>query len=71
MVEPTETESRETLEAFAAALKAIAREARHSPETLKRAPANLGSAGLRAGPAPVGRLDEISAARKPVLRYGG
>jgi glycine dehydrogenase subunit 2 len=70
MVEPTETESRETLEAFAAALKAIAREARDSPETLKNAPASLGSSGLRVTPAPVGRLDEISAARKPILRWG-
>jgi glycine dehydrogenase subunit 2 len=70
MVEPTETESKETLEAFAAALKAIAQEARDSPETLKNAPASLGSAGLRVTPAPVGRLDEISAARKPILRWG-
>jgi glycine dehydrogenase subunit 2 len=70
MVEPTETESRETLEAFAAALKTIAREGRNSPETLKNAPASLGSAGLRVNPAPVGRLDETGAARKPILRYG-
>jgi glycine dehydrogenase subunit 2 len=70
MVEPTETESRETLEAFAAALKTIAREARSSPEILKNAPASLGSAGLRVNPAPVGRLDETSAARKPILRCG-
>ncbi|MDR3167794.1 MAG: aminomethyl-transferring glycine dehydrogenase subunit GcvPB, partial [Treponema sp.] len=70
MVEPTETESKETLEAFAAALKTIAQEARNSPEILKNAPANLGSAGLQVNPAPVGRLDETSAARKPILRYG-
>ncbi|MDR2110476.1 MAG: aminomethyl-transferring glycine dehydrogenase subunit GcvPB [Spirochaetaceae bacterium] len=59
MVEPTETESKETLEAFADALRAIAREAAVNPELLKTAPHNT----------PVGRLDETAAARKPVLRY--
>ena len=59
MTEPTETESKETLEGFAAALKAIAQEARTNPELLKTAPHHT----------PVGRLDEIAAARKPVLRY--
>jgi glycine dehydrogenase subunit 2 len=59
MVEPTETESKETLDAFAAALREIAREARESPELLKGAPHHT----------PVGRLDETAAARKPVLRY--
>jgi glycine dehydrogenase subunit 2 len=59
MIEPTETESKETLEGFAAALKAIAQEARTNPELLKTAPHHT----------PVGRLDEIAAARKPVLRY--
>ncbi|MDR1429209.1 MAG: aminomethyl-transferring glycine dehydrogenase subunit GcvPB [Spirochaetaceae bacterium] len=59
MVEPTETESKETLEAFARALNLIAAEAREQPELLKEAPHNT----------PVGRLDETAAARKPVLRY--
>jgi glycine dehydrogenase subunit 2 len=59
MVEPTETETKETLEAFAAALNAIAREAETNPQLLKDAPHNT----------PVGRLDETAAARKPVLRY--
>jgi glycine dehydrogenase subunit 2 len=59
MMEPTETESRETLEAFAAALKKIAEEARANPALLKEAPHHT----------PVGRLDETAAARKPVLRY--
>jgi glycine dehydrogenase subunit 2 len=59
MVEPTETESKETLEAFAAALKKIAEEARTNPALLKEAPRHT----------PVGRLDETAAARKPVLRY--
>ncbi|MDR2662035.1 MAG: aminomethyl-transferring glycine dehydrogenase subunit GcvPB [Treponema sp.] len=59
MAEPTETESKETLEAFASALKAIAEEARTRPELLKEAPRTT----------PVGRLDETAAARNPVLRY--
>jgi glycine dehydrogenase subunit 2 len=59
MVEPTETESRETLDAFAAALGAIAEEAKTRPELLSGAPHDT----------PVGRLDETAAARKPVLTY--
>ena len=59
MAEPTETESKETLEAFAAALAEIAREAETNPELLKEAPHVT----------PVGRLDDTAAARNPVLRY--
>jgi glycine dehydrogenase subunit 2 len=59
MVEPTETESKETLDAFAAALRRIAEEARTAPELLREAPHHT----------PVGRLDETAAARRPVLRY--
>jgi glycine dehydrogenase subunit 2 len=59
MVEPTETESKETLDAFAAALGAIAEEAKNQPELLAEAPHDT----------PVGRLDETAAARKPVLIY--
>lgn len=58
MIEPTETESKETLDAFAAALLAIAEEAKTRPELLKAAPHHT----------PVGRLDETGAARKPILR---
>lgn len=58
MIEPTETESRETLDAFAAAMRAIAGEAASDPEMLRAAPKT----------APVRRLDEVSAARHPVLR---
>jgi glycine dehydrogenase subunit 2 len=61
MAEPTETESKETLEAFAETLKKIAEEAKTNPELLKDAPHNT----------PVGRLDETGAARKPVLCYRG
>lgn len=58
MIEPTETESRETIEAFADALKAIALEARENPQLLAEAPQST----------PVRRLDEVRAARELVLR---
>jgi Glycine cleavage system protein P (pyridoxal-binding), C-terminal domain len=61
MIEPTETESRQTLDEFAAALLQIADEARDSPELLHEAPTTT----------PVGRLDEVAAARSPVLCYKG
>ncbi len=59
MVEPTETESKETLDEFAAALIQIAQEARENPEVVTAAPHTT----------PVGRLDETQAARHPVLRW--
>lgn len=59
MIEPTETESKETLDEFIAAMKEIAREAREEPQLLKTAPHR----------AKVRRLDETTAARKPKLRY--
>jgi glycine dehydrogenase subunit 2 len=59
MIEPTETESKETLDAFVAALTAIVREAREDPERLHAAPYT----------APVARLDEARAARQPDLRW--
>ncbi|MBI3247080.1 MAG: aminomethyl-transferring glycine dehydrogenase subunit GcvPB [Deltaproteobacteria bacterium] len=60
MIEPTETESKETLDEFTEALLAIAYEIRTSPEALKNAPMTT----------PVSRLDETRAARHPVLRWG-
>lgn len=57
MIEPTETESRETLDAFADALQRIATEAVDDPALLESAPHD----------APVGRLDEVRAARRLVL----
>jgi glycine dehydrogenase subunit 2 len=57
MIEPTETESKATLDAFADALIQIAQEAREQPELLKDAPHN----------APMKRLDEVRAARELVL----
>jgi len=60
MIEPTETEAKETLDAFVDAMLRIAREARDEPETVRSAPHGR----------PVGRLDEVRAARHPVVRYG-
>jgi glycine cleavage system P protein (glycine dehydrogenase) subunit 2 len=59
LIEPTETESLETLDGFAAALLAIAEEAQREPETVKSAPHS----------APVRRLDEARAARQPDLHW--
>jgi len=58
MIEPTETESLETLDAFVAAMREIEREAREHPDRLRGAPHE----------APVRRLDEVHAARQPILR---
>jgi len=59
MIEPTETESKETLDDFCAAMRAIVAEAYDSPDLLHEAPVN----------APVRRLDEATAARQPNLRW--
>jgi glycine dehydrogenase subunit 2 len=70
MVEPTETESKATLDAFANAIREIVAQARSNPQSLHDAPKNL----------PIGRLDEVAAARQinsylqgqsdePVLRW--
>jgi glycine dehydrogenase subunit 2 len=60
MVEPTETETKETLDAFCDAMLEIAREAATEPELLKDAPHHR----------PVRRLDEVRAAKRPVVKYG-
>jgi glycine dehydrogenase subunit 2 len=59
MIEPTETEPKETLDAFSDAMVAIAREAADEPHLLKDAP------HVR----PVSRLDEVRAAKQPIVRY--
>ena len=59
MVEPTETEAKETLDAFADAMVEIAREAAEEPQLLKEAPHGR----------PVERLDEVKAAKRAVVRY--
>jgi glycine dehydrogenase subunit 2 len=60
MIEPTETESKRDLDLFIEAMKAIAREARENPDVLKSAP----------HVSYVRRLDEVAAAKTPVLRWG-
>jgi glycine dehydrogenase subunit 2 len=60
MIEPTETETKETLDEFAEAMRAIAREAAESPELLREAPRGR----------PVRRVDEVKAAKRAVVRYG-
>jgi glycine dehydrogenase subunit 2 len=59
MIEPTETESKETLDRFALALRSIAREIKENPNIAKGAPYTKS----------IGRLDEVAAARKPNLRW--
>ncbi len=59
MIEPTETESKETMDYFIDAMIAIAKEAKTNPELLKTAPHDT----------PVRRLDEVKAARTPVLKW--
>lgn len=59
MIEPTECESKETLDGFIKAMRAIAAEAREQPELVLQAPQTT----------VVTRLDETTAARKPVLRW--
>ena len=59
MIEPTETESKETLDHFVTVMRSIFEEADSNPDVLHQAPTR----------APVRRLDEVGAARKPVLRW--
>ncbi|MDV7766112.1 aminomethyl-transferring glycine dehydrogenase subunit GcvPB [Peribacillus sp. CSMR9] len=59
MIEPTETESKETLDAFIDAMIQIAKEAEETPEIVQEAPHTT----------VIKRLDETLAARKPILRY--
>jgi glycine dehydrogenase subunit 2 len=59
MIEPTESESREELDLFIAAMRSIAKEVDETPELVKNAPHSTR----------VSRLDEVTAARKPVLRW--
>ena len=59
MVEPTETETRETLDRFIEVMKDIAVLARRDPESLQQMPRST----------PVRRVDEVRAARHPVLSH--
>jgi glycine dehydrogenase subunit 2 len=59
MIEPTESESKQECDLFIEAMRAIAAEAESNPDLVKRAPHTTR----------IGRLDEVTAARKPVLRW--
>jgi glycine dehydrogenase subunit 2 len=59
MIEPTETESKATLDQFVAVMRQIARECAETPEVVRASPRQQ----------VVGRLDEVTAARKPILRW--
>jgi len=59
MIEPTETEPKETLDNFIAVMRQIAQEAHDNPDALHSAPHHT----------PVGRMDEVRAAREPILRW--
>ena len=60
MIEPTETEAKETLDEFAEAMRQIAAEARKDPDLLRAAPHSQ----------PVGRLDEVKAVKELVVKHG-
>ena len=60
MIEPTETEAKETLDEFVDAMRAIAEEAASDPQALKDAPHSR----------PVRRLDEVKAAKRAIVKYG-
>jgi glycine dehydrogenase subunit 2 len=59
MIEPTESESKEECDFFIGAMRAIAEEAARNPDIVKHAPHSTR----------IGRLDEVTAARKPILRW--
>jgi glycine dehydrogenase subunit 2 len=59
MIEPTESESLEELDLFIAAMRSIAKEVEENPELVKSAPHSTR----------VSRLDEVQAARRPILRW--
>lgn len=59
MIEPTETEAKETLDRFVEIMAQIDKETIENPDVVKNAPTNT----------PVGKLDEATAARKPNLRW--
>jgi glycine dehydrogenase subunit 2 len=59
MIEPTETESKESIDEFVAAVRSVVEEARREPEVVRTAPHRTW----------MGRLDEVAAARRPRLRW--
>jgi len=59
MIEPTENESKETIDGFISVMKQISREAKENPDIVKSAPHNT----------PIGRVDDVLAAKHPILTY--
>ena len=59
MIEPTESEAKETIDGFISVMRCIADEARETPELVKSAPHNT----------PIGRVDDVLAAKHPVVTY--
>ena len=59
MIEPTENESKETIDSFIAVMRQIALEARENPDLVKLAPHNT----------PIGRVDDVLAAKHPIVTY--
>ena len=59
MIEPTENESKDTIDGFIAVMKKIAEEARTNPDIVKSAPHNT----------PIGRVDDVLAAKHPVVKF--
>ena len=59
MIEPTENESKETIDGFIAVMRQIAEEAKNDPELVKSAPHNT----------PIGRVDDVLAAKHPITTY--
>ena len=59
MIEPTENESKETLDAFISVMRRIAEEAKTDPEMVKSAPHNT----------PIGRVDDVLAAKHPIVTW--
>ena len=59
MIEPPENESKETLDGFIAVMRKIAQEAKENPDIVKSAPHNT----------PIGRVDDVLAAKHPVVTY--
>ena len=59
MIEPTENESKKTLDGFINIMHTIAREARETPQEVLEAPHNT----------PIGRVDDVLAAKEPILNY--
>ena len=59
MIEPTENESKDTIDGFIAVMKKIAEEAKTNPDIVKSAPHNT----------PIGRVDDVLAAKHPVVKF--